>query len=114
LLLRAIRRQELLEHIGNMISADGSGVIPKELERLHGRLVWFDSFVFGRTLKAAASVVSKYARASTPKSRLQGLSKMRLLFYRKSWQRTSQSQSTVLRQVLGLSTQMVLLNQMVK
>ena len=63
----AARRSELLEHIGNMISADGTGVSPKELERLHGRLVWFNSFVFGRTLKAAVSVVSKYARASTSK-----------------------------------------------
>ena len=63
----AARRGELLEHIGNMLYVDGPGAGPKELERLHGRLVWFNSFVFGRTLKAAVSVVSKYARASTSK-----------------------------------------------
>ena len=54
----AARRSELREHIGNMLCVDGPGVGPKELERLHGRLVWFNSFAFGRTLKAAVSVVS--------------------------------------------------------
>ena len=68
----AARRRELLEHIGNMISEDGACVSPKELERLHGRLVWFNSFVFGRALKAAVSIVSKYARASTPKVTVAG------------------------------------------
>ena len=63
----AARRSELLEHIGSMLSSEGTGVSPKELERLHGRLVWFNSFVFGRTLKAAVSVASKFARASTPR-----------------------------------------------
>jgi hypothetical protein len=47
------RRQELLEQIGAMLSDGNALVNPKEFELLHGRLVWFNSFVFGRTLKAA-------------------------------------------------------------
>ena len=110
----AAGRSELLDHRCDMISVDGPGVSPKELERLHGRLVWFNSFVFGRTLKAAVSVVSKYARASTSKVGVQGHSKMRLLFFKESWPGTNPSQSTVLQQRLGRSTLMVLSNQMVR
>ena len=110
----AAGRSELLDHRGDMISVDGPGVSPKELERLHGRWVWFGSFVFGRTLMAAVSVVSKYAGASTSKVGVQGHSKMRLLFFKKSWPGTNPSQSTVLQQRLGRSTLMVLSNQMVR
>ena len=37
-------------------------MVTKELERLHGRLVWMRTFVFGRRLHAAVSAVSKFAR----------------------------------------------------
>ena len=57
------RRKELLEHIGAMLSDETGLVGTKELERLYGRLVWFNSFVFGRTLKAAVSIVSKQRTA---------------------------------------------------
>ena len=66
------RRQELLEQIGAMLSDGNALVNPKEFELLHGRLVWFNSFVFGRTLKAAVSVVSKYSRANTSKVTVEG------------------------------------------
>ena len=68
----AARRRELLEHIGSLVSEVGTCVNQKELERLHGRLVWFNSFVFGRTLKAAVSVVSKFARAPMPRVTVEG------------------------------------------
>ena len=35
---------------------------PKDLERLHGRLVWFNSYVFGRRLNRAVKVISRYSR----------------------------------------------------
>ena len=65
------RRKELLEHIGAMLSDETGLVGMKELERLHGRLVWFNSFVFGRTLKAAVAIVSKHSRANSTKVRVE-------------------------------------------
>ena len=41
----AKRKQELLDTIVSLLAR--KRVSPKELERLHGRLVWFSSFVFG-------------------------------------------------------------------
>ena len=51
---------ELLETIQQVVSRDRVDV--KDLERLHGRLVWFGSYVFGRELNGAVRVVSKHAR----------------------------------------------------
>ena len=42
-------------------------VNPKELERLHGRLVWFRSFVFGRRIN---SLVGKLSKLSMVKQRI--------------------------------------------
>ena len=42
------RRQELVATVTSML--ERKGVPPKELERLHGRLIWFNSFVFGRLM----------------------------------------------------------------
>ena len=47
-------------------------VSTKELERLHGRLVWFNAFVFGRTLKAAVGVISKFSRWSSSMVKVKG------------------------------------------
>ena len=54
------RCQELLGTLGDMLKADKVEV--KALERLHGRLVWFNSYVFGRELNTAVRVISKHAR----------------------------------------------------
>ena len=54
------RCAELLETIQQVLSRDRVDV--KDLERLHGRLVWFGSYVFGRELNCAVRVVSKHAR----------------------------------------------------
>ena len=54
------RRTELLSDLKKLL-AEGT-VVTKELERLHGRLVWMRAFVFGRRLHAAVSAVSKLAR----------------------------------------------------
>ena len=54
------RCQELLGTLGDMLKADKVEV--EELERLHGRLVWFNSYVFGRELNTAGRVISKHAR----------------------------------------------------
>ena len=57
----ASRRQELLSTITSMLSR--KGVAPKELERLHGRLVWFNSFVFGRLMSHAVKSISSACRS---------------------------------------------------
>ena len=66
------RRRELLEQIETMIEGRETLVSAKELERLHGRLVWFNAFVFGRTLKAAVSVISKFSRSSSNMVKVHG------------------------------------------
>jgi hypothetical protein len=66
------RRRELLEQIEIMTEGDGIMVGVKELERLHGRLVWFNAFVFGRTLKAAVGVVSNFSRSPSSKVKVEG------------------------------------------
>ena len=54
------RCSELLESIRSFLNADRVDV--KELERLHSRLVWFGSYIFGRELNAAVRVISQHAR----------------------------------------------------
>eukprot|EP00435_Cladocopium_sp_Y103_P052672 s2156_g16.t1 len=66
------RRKELLDTIRCLLADDAPAVRVKELEKLHGRLVWFNTFIFGRTLKAAVSVISKHARAVGPTVDVQG------------------------------------------
>jgi len=39
------------------------GATPKELERLHGRLIWFGSFIYGRMLNRLVKEVSNMARS---------------------------------------------------
>ena len=57
------RREELLTTLQELLLAERVDV--KALEKLHGRLVWFSSYVFGRELNAAVRVISKYARVRT-------------------------------------------------
>ena len=54
------RVEELLQTLSDLLAADKVEV--KALEKLHGRLVWFSSYVFGRELNAAVRVISKHAR----------------------------------------------------
>ena len=54
------RTTELLASLNDLIKTDRVEV--KELERLHGRLVWFNSYIFGRELNSAVRVVSRHAR----------------------------------------------------
>ena len=50
------RRSELVTTIDALM--ERSGASPKELERLHGRLVWFNAFVFGRLMNHAVRTLS--------------------------------------------------------
>ena len=59
------RKRELLERIEAVIEGSDTLVSAIELERLHGRLAWFNAFVFGRTLKAAVGVISEFSRFSS-------------------------------------------------
>jgi len=60
-----LRGQESLSQVETRIEGRDTLVSSEELERLHGRLVWSNAFVFGRTLKAEVSVVSKFSRSSS-------------------------------------------------
>ena len=50
------RRSELVAAVDKLLSNQGAA--PKELERLHGRLVWFNAFVFGRLMNNAVRTIS--------------------------------------------------------
>ena len=50
------RRSELVSAIDGLLAAQRTTA--KELERLHGRLVWFNSFVFGRLMNHAVKIIS--------------------------------------------------------
>ena len=54
------RKAELIEAIGSIVLEGHT--TPKALEKLHGRLVWYNSFVFGRKLNFSVRCISKYAR----------------------------------------------------
>ena len=58
------RSKELLECIDEVLSQSSVGT--KTLERLHGRIVWFRTFVFGRRLNAATKVLSWHSRKPGP------------------------------------------------
>ena len=62
------RTKELLEAIEEILSLDSVGT--KALERLHGRIVWFRTFVFGRRLNSATRILSWYSRRASPFVRL--------------------------------------------
>ena len=62
------RTKELLEAIEEILSLDSVGT--KVLERLHGRIVWFRTFVFGRRLNSATRILSWYSRRASPFVRL--------------------------------------------
>lgn len=53
------RRQELCEAMGGLLQ--GKKCSPKVLESLHGRLVWFGSFVFGRKLNIFVRTISAFS-----------------------------------------------------
>ena len=53
------RIKELCEQWQAILASEERTIKSKELEMLHGRLVWFNAFVFGRTLKAAVTVVPR-------------------------------------------------------
>eukprot|EP00435_Cladocopium_sp_Y103_P059935 s673_g21.t1 len=62
------RREELLDLLSSLKVTESIPV--KQLEQLHGRLVWFRSFVFGRKLNSATRVLSWYSRRPTTSVRL--------------------------------------------
>ena len=56
----AKRSEELLGSIHSLLQMERLDV--RDLEQLHGRLVWYGSYIFGRELNAAVRVISKHAR----------------------------------------------------
>ena len=55
----AKRKVELLQTIDELLRVGKSS--PKDLERLHGRLVWFGSFVFGRQMNISLRALHKFS-----------------------------------------------------
>ena len=50
------RKSELVQFLDSLIRAKRA--TPKELERLHGRMIWFSAFVFGRTMNQLVKNIS--------------------------------------------------------
>ena len=57
------RREELLSCVDELMKLDRCHA--KELEKLHGRLVWFGSFVFGRQMNVALRTLNRYAHSQS-------------------------------------------------
>ena len=55
------RKRELAATVDGLVAA--KRFTPKDLERLHGRLVWFNSFVFGRQLNSILKLISLACRS---------------------------------------------------
>jgi len=51
------RKSELVQMLDTLMKTQRS--TPKELERLHGRLIWFSAFVFGRMINQLVKAVSQ-------------------------------------------------------
>ena len=66
------RRTEVLLTLENLINLDQCTT--KELERLHGRLIWFNSFCFGRTLNVLIRYLSGFAHTASRITAVDGLS----------------------------------------
>ena len=64
------RRDELLNSLRSILKA--ATAAPKELERLHGRLVWFSSFIFGRLMNGFVRTLSEFSRVRTSRVLVQG------------------------------------------
>ena len=56
------RRSELVATVDALLERGGTS--PKELERLHGRLVWFNAFIFGRLMNHAVRTLSLACHSS--------------------------------------------------
>ena len=63
------RSSELLDTLEEILSHDQ--VSTKALEQLHGRIVWFRTFIFGRKLNAATRTLSWFSRKPFPRIALE-------------------------------------------
>eukprot|EP00438_Fugacium_kawagutii_P013576 Skav234780 [mRNA] locus=scaffold2396:605776:607581:- [translate_table: standard] len=59
----ASRKKEFLDTLQHLMAAEK--VATKDLERLHGRLVWFRSHIFGRIANHAVKTISSFSRNSS-------------------------------------------------
>ena len=62
------RKAESAATLKEILQANSSTT--KQLERLHGRFVWFNSYIFGRRINSAVRVVSKYSRSANNPTKL--------------------------------------------
>ena len=73
------RKTELEEVISRHLSEDR--MTPKEAETLHGRLIWFEGFMFGRIANLSLHVIGKRATMTGGETRLNGELKRALTFF---------------------------------
>ena len=59
------RKEELLCTLDELLRSEICNA--KDLEKLHGRLVWFGSFVFGRQMNVSLRTLNKYAHGACRK-----------------------------------------------
>lgn len=65
------RRNEVLQTLETLVGQDRCTT--KELERLHGRLIWFSSFCFGRMLNLLVRYLSGFAHTASRTIVVEGL-----------------------------------------
>ena len=65
------RRNEVVQTLETLVGQDRCTT--KELERLHGRLVWLNSFCFGRTLNMLIRYLSGFAHTASRMIAVEGL-----------------------------------------
>ena len=65
------RRNEVLQALETLVGQDRCTT--KELERLHGRLIWFNSFCCGRTLNLLIRYLSDFAHTASRMIAVEGL-----------------------------------------
>ena len=74
----ASRKAELSEAMHSVLSKGVTS--PKELERLHGRLVWFNAYIFGRKINRAVRTLSSLSRSHVPAIQVESQLREALVF----------------------------------
>ena len=76
------RKAELNETLDKHLTMNEGSMTPKEAESLRGRLIWFESFLFGRVANLSLHVVGKRAISNSANTTIDGELRRALEFFR--------------------------------
>ena len=74
------RKAELSETMQTLLAKGVTS--PKDIERLHGRLVWFNAYIFGRKINRAVRTLSSLSRSHNSSIKVEGQLREALIFLR--------------------------------